>query len=99
MNAESVKDPAREAGVSIEPRVERGFASETLGSRTQKMIEAREAGDSESEPTSMLVEVDRLSVARSRAYINLFDRDPRVPLAEPRYTLGFMLSPASRAGA
>jgi len=24
-------DPAREAGGSIEPRVERGFASETLG--------------------------------------------------------------------
>ena len=30
-NPFSVEDPAREAGGSIEPRVERGFASATLG--------------------------------------------------------------------
>jgi hypothetical protein len=37
---------ARGAGASIKPRVERGFASGTLGSRNPVIIEAREAGDS-----------------------------------------------------
>ena len=35
--------------------------------------------------------------SRAAIIINLF-RDPRVTLAEPRSTLGFMLPPASRAG-
>ncbi len=82
-----------------EPRVKRGFASGTLGSRTQKKIEAREAGGSQREPKRMLVEVlsESIAVARFAGSNHLFDRDPRVALAKPRFTLGFMLSPASRA--
>ena len=57
---------AREAGASIKPRVERGFASATLGSRTQKKIEAREAGGSQREPKRMLVEVLSESIAVAR---------------------------------
>ena len=90
---------AREAGDSIKPRVERGFASATLGSRTQKMIEAREAGGSQREPKRMLVEVlsESIAVARFAGCNHLFVRDPRVTLAKPRFTLGSMLSPAPRA--
>ena len=82
-----------------EPRVERGFASGTLGSRTQKKNEAREAGGSQREPKRMLVEVlsESIAVARFAGCNHLFVWDPRVALAKPRFTLGFMLPPAPRA--
>jgi hypothetical protein len=48
---------AREAGDSIEPRVERGFASATLGSRTKKRLKPAKRATGEREPTSMLVDV------------------------------------------
>ena len=64
------------------------------------MIEAREAGDSEREPTSILVHVWSESiVCRRFAGWSFFKTAlPRVPLAKPRSTLGFMLAPASRDG-
>jgi hypothetical protein len=49
---------AREAGDSIKPGVERGFASATLARIPDaKMIAAREAGDSKRESISILVYV------------------------------------------
>ena len=64
------------------------------------MMEAREAGDSEREPTSILVHVSSESiVCRPLRGLEFFYRYlARVPLAKPRFTLGFMLSPASQAG-
>jgi len=74
------------AGESIKPRVER---SGTLG----KVIEFGEArGTGDSRPLCL----DGLPPA-SRAGIRT-EIDPRVPLAKPRFTLGFMLSPAPQAG-
>ena len=85
--------PAREAGVSIKPRVERGFASATLGTRVRK-TEAREAGDSIDRRTLASVRV----VCRPLRGLTHYSRlAPRVALAKPRSTLGSMLPPASRA--
>ncbi len=58
----------------------------------------REAGDSEGEPTSILVHVLSESIV-CRPLCGLeFSKTPlpRVLLAKPRSTLGFMLAPASR---
>ena len=74
------------AGDSIKPRVER---SGTLGNVIE-FGKARGTGDSRQ------VCLVALPPA-SRAFIPI-EIDPRVSLAKPSFTLGFMLSPASQAG-
>jgi len=78
---------ACEAGESIKPRVKRGFASDTLGPIVNK-AQAREAG-------RQLIQFTH-SVARFAGLQHLIALDPRVSLAKPRFTLGYMLSPASQ---
>jgi len=76
------------AGVSIKPRVERGFASGTLGQR----------GLEEFQPAKRATARDpAASIARFAGSQFLLTTDPRVPLAKPRSTLGFMLTPAPQA--
>ena len=77
--------------------MERGFASGTLGPTVQTN-EAREAGGRR----TVRLNIDASTIVRApcrqlRGLPALFTIGPRVPLAKPRSTLGFMLTPASRA--
>ena len=63
-------------------------------------IPAREAGDRRSNRAHVDPKIDNGSCSLSpapRAQVICFSHDPRVPLAKPRFTLGFMLPPALRA--
>ena len=78
---------AREAGGSIKPGVERGFASATPGLEVEK--------DSSPRSGRRIHRMQALSPAFAGSLLPLAS-DPGVPLAEPRSTLGFMLLPAPR---
>ena len=75
------------AGESVEPRVERGFASETLGTQFRNEVLARNAGDSSA---------SRNPLARFTGSTSLWVSDPGVMLAKPRSTPGYILTPASQ---
>ena len=82
-----ISSPAREAGASIKPRVERGFASGTLGQRGLEKFQPAERATVR-EPTA--------SIARFAGSQFLNTIGPRVP-EQARSTLGFTLTPAPQA--
>ena len=79
--------PACEAAESIKPGVERGFASETPSQKIKKFQPALRA-------TARNHATSAARFAGSRFLITI---GPRVPLAKPRFTLGYILPPALRA--
>jgi len=78
---------ACEAGDRIKPRVERGFASETLGNQFKTEIRACEAGDRIRNRSAAA----RFAGWETFLIVYLGFRE------QARSTLGFMRSPASQA--